>query len=272
MMLMPSTFLHWINRTLIVCACLPLSLIGAEAAHAHQVWQRLDVVHQLVGETAPREEGLRLELPLVSEDGAAVPLTVAFEGALEPDDSIESIHIFATGNPNPEIAAFRFGPRAGKAEVSTRIRLNASQTVIAVARSRRGKVIVGSRDVRVTVSGCLVRTAERGDDALSTPRVAVARKVQAGVPTEIRTLINHPMETGLRQSVTGETLPRRIISTVSANLDGETVLEATFYPAISANPYLRFHLTPAESGELSVVWMEDTGAKATHSASVKVLR
>lgn len=267
---MTLIFFRWKHPVLILSISLLLGWTGVATAAAQQAWQRLDVVRQLVGDARPRAEGLKLDLPLVAEDGAAVPLTVAFDGKLEPDDSIESIHLFASGNPNPEIATLRFGPQAGKIEVSTRIRLDGSQAVVAVARSRQGEVIIGSRDVRVTVSGCLVRTTERSANPLSTPRVAVARKVQAGQPLEIRTLIDHPMETGLRQNSAGEVLPRRIVSSVRAQFDGEAVLEATFYPAVSANPYLRFHLAPAKSGQLSLVWTDDTGLKATHSAQVKL--
>jgi sulfur-oxidizing protein SoxY len=238
-------------------------LLAPEAVQARQAWERLDVAREAVGDGEPRRAGIDLELPLVSEDGAAVPLTVRVASPMQPGDFVETLQLFATGNPNPEIAAFRFSAGAGKAEVSTRVRLNESQTVIAVARSNRGDVMVAEREVRITVSGCLMRSNADGT-AMGEPRVSV----RGGAPAEVRTLINHPMETGLRKDAQGEAIPRYIIQGFRAEVGGEAVFEATLYPAVSANPYLRFFVAPKGAGELRLVWTDDTGATAVASAKL----
>ncbi len=225
---------------------------------AREPWERLDVVRDLLDGAQPSTDGIKLDLPMVSEDGSAVSLAVSVDSRMDDDDYVESIHLFGAGNPSPEIAVFRFSPRAGKADVSTRVRLNESQTVIAVARTNRGEFKVASRDVRVTVSGCLTENGDAEGQGMERPRVRVPGNLRADSPAEILTIINHPMETGLREDGDGNVIPRRIVERFQATLDGESVFEAELHQAMSANPYLRFHIRP-QSGELRLEWTEDTG-------------
>ncbi|MBF8223119.1 thiosulfate oxidation carrier complex protein SoxZ [Halomonas sp. 328] len=241
-------------------------LFTAPPLLASDAWQRLEPARALVGDAVPEGDGLVLELPHVSEDGSAVPLTVRFEPVLE-DDAIASIHLFATGNPYPEVAGFHFTEQAARPEVSTRVRLNESQRVVAVAVSREGRVWTSEREVRVTVSGCLIRGDEETPEALANPRVSLP-DFRAGEPGEVRTLITHPMETGLREGPDGEVLPRYIIETFRVSLDGETAFEAELHPSVSANPYLRFYLTPQAEGEALFEWQDDSGERAEYRAEL----
>lgn len=233
-------------------------------------WQRLEAASELLGGTTPATEGLVLELPHVSEDGSAVPLTVSFDGSLADDDYLSEIHLFATGNPSPEIASFSLGPAAGLPEISTRVRLNETQQVIAIARTQQGETFATAREVRITVSGCLMRGDDQGPEPLANPRVSLPERFTAGVPGEVRTLISHPMETGLREGSDGETLPRHIIERFTVTLDGETAFAADLHQSISANPYLRFHLAPQEDAELVIEWQDDSGESARHEARLSV--
>ncbi|QTF92046.1 thiosulfate oxidation carrier complex protein SoxZ [Halomonas sp. BM-2019] len=242
----------------------------APLALADGPWQRLDVAGELLGDSRPTTEGLVLELPHVSEDGAAVPLSVRFEGSLGDDDHLAEIHLFATGNPNPEIASFALSPEAGLPEISTRVRLNESQQVIAIARSQQGETFATAREVRITVSGCLMRGDDQPPAPLSNPRVSLPERISNGGAAEVRTLISHPMETGLREGADGETLPRHIIERFTVSLNGETAFAARLHQSVSANPYLRFHLSPREDAEVVIEWQDDTGESARHEARVSV--
>jgi len=244
-----------------------LALTGGAFA---QAWERFEPARKLIGDAKPSPDGLTLELPLVSEDGSSVQLTVSANRPMTDGDYVQSIHLFATRNPSPEIASFELTPRAGRANVMTRVRLNESQAVIAVARTSKGEVLVASRDVRVTQSGCLVRADTYESTGEMQPRVRVPAKVSAGAPAEILTLINHPMETGLREGADGKILPQRIVRSFEATLDGESFFKATLYRSLAANPYLRFYAVPAKSGKLAFKWTEDTGRTAEASASIAV--
>ncbi|AXY42369.1 thiosulfate oxidation carrier complex protein SoxZ [Halomonas sp. JS92-SW72] len=254
------------RRLLIVAGLMLLSPM----ALADGPWQRLEAASELLGGTTPATEGLVLELPHVSEDGSAVPLTVSFDGSLADDDYLSEIHLFATGNPSPEIVSFSLGPAAGLPEISTRVRLNETQQVIAIARTQQGETFATAREVRITVSGCLMRGDDQGPEPLANPRVSLPERFTAGVPGEVRTLISHPMETGLREGSDGETLPRHIIERFTVTLDGETAFAADLHQSISANPYLRFHLAPQEDAELVIEWQDDSGESARHEARLSV--
>src|SRR3954470_737001 len=78
--------------------------------------------------TAPISSGkVELVLPALVENGNSVPLTVNVAHWMEPYDYVKTIAIFNEKNPQPNVAIFHLTPRAGRASVSTRIRLGDSQ-------------------------------------------------------------------------------------------------------------------------------------------------
>ncbi len=92
------------------------------------------------------EAGVSLDVPEIADNGGAVPVRVAAEGA-------RRIALFADANPNPGVAVFSFG-RLTPPEATIRIRLARSQNVIAVAEMADGTFRKASRQVSVTVGGC----------------------------------------------------------------------------------------------------------------------
>ncbi len=91
---------------------------------------------------------------------------------------------------------------------------------------------------------------------------------------EIRALIQHPMETGLRPDAEGKILPRNIIRKFEcrfiAGNKSELVFSAELFPAISANPYIAFHLRAAQNGTLNFQWAGDNGFTQTETAALVV--
>jgi sulfur-oxidizing protein SoxY len=96
-----------------------------------------------------------LELPPLVENGNTVPLLVSVENPMTAADHVRAIHVFTEKNPQPEVVTFRLGPRAGRARVTTRIRLADTQTVIAIAELSDGSFWSGSAAVVVTLAACL---------------------------------------------------------------------------------------------------------------------
>src|SRR5437899_10150523 len=92
-----------------------------------------EAIRALVGEAAINRGKVKLELPPIVENGNTVPLTVSVESPMTEADHVASIHIFNQKNPQPYVAEFYLGPRAGKAAVSARIRLADSQRGTATA-------------------------------------------------------------------------------------------------------------------------------------------
>ena len=92
------------------------------------------------------------------------------------------------------------------------------------------------------------------------PRVKVPKKAKAGEVVTIKTLISHPMETGLRKDKKGELIPRKIINKFSASFEGEEIITVDIDPAVSANPYFQFDMTVPGPGTVRFEWTDDDGA------------
>jgi sulfur-oxidizing protein SoxY len=113
-----------------------------------------EAIRTLVGTATVKRARVKLELPPIVENGNTVPLTVAVDSPMSETDHVTGIHIFNEKNPQPYVAAFDLGPRAGKAVVSTRIRLADSQQVMAIARLSDGSFWSDGADVIVTLAAC----------------------------------------------------------------------------------------------------------------------
>ncbi len=109
----------------------------------------------ITGDAPLREGKVTLEMPPIAENGNSVSLTVSVESPMTAAEHVRSIHIFAEANPLPNVAHFHLGPRTGKAQVSTRIRLFTSQKITAVAALSDGSFWSGNAEVVITLAACI---------------------------------------------------------------------------------------------------------------------
>jgi len=112
-------------------------------------------IREFVGAANVKEGKVKLDLPPLIENGNAVSLTVAVESPMSEADHVKSIRIFNEKNPQPNVLNVHLGPRAGKARVSTRIRLADTQTLVAIAQMNDGSFWSGSAHVIVTLPACV---------------------------------------------------------------------------------------------------------------------
>ncbi len=109
----------------------------------------------LIGEAEPAEDGtVHLDLPEIPENGNTVPFKLWVDSPMTAEDSVKTLHLLSTGNPQPRVASFHFSPLSGEAAVSGRMRLARSQDVVALAERGDGKFVVAFRNVEVTIGGC----------------------------------------------------------------------------------------------------------------------
>jgi sulfur-oxidizing protein SoxY len=127
----------------------------AAAKSTASVAATLEAIRRVAGSATINKGKVKLELPELVDNGNAVPLTVRVDSPTSATDYVRAIHIFTQKNPLPDVAAFRLGPRAGRATVSTRVRLADTQTVIAIAQMSDGSFWSGTADVVVTLAACL---------------------------------------------------------------------------------------------------------------------
>ena len=86
---------------------------------------------------------------------------------------------------------------------------------------------------------------------------------------DVRILMLHPMETGLRKDGKGTIVPMHFIQNVVVAHNGKTVLDAQWSQAISRNPFLGLRVKGAKVGDkISVTWTDNKGDKRTDEAAV----
>jgi sulfur-oxidizing protein SoxY len=114
-----------------------------------------EAIRKVVGDARVTAGRVTLELPPLSENGNAVPLAVSVESPMTEADHVRAIHVFTEKNPLPDVVSFHLGPRAGRANVATRIRLADTQTVVAVVELSDGSFWSDRASVTVTLAACL---------------------------------------------------------------------------------------------------------------------
>ena len=106
--------------------------------------------------------------------------------------------------------------------------------------------------------------------ARAKPRVKVPKSAAKGEIIQIKTLISHKMETGLRKDKKGKLIPAQIINKFYCTLNGKEVFTSDWTTAVSANPFMSFYLKATESGTLEFTWVDDDGSVYTKKAELKV--
>lgn len=100
--------------------------------------------------------------------------------------------------------------------------------------------------------------------------ITMPASARRGEIVEIRTLVNHPMETGYRRGSDGELLPRDLIRRFTCAIDGETVFSAELHAAVAANPYIAFPIVATASGTLTFTWEGDNGFSHSETRTLTV--
>jgi len=113
------------------------------------------LVRELTGGKPLSTGKVVIDTPRLADNGHSVPLKVTVDHPMTAASHVRSITLLSPRNPRPLIAKFTLGPRAGRAEVSTRVRLNGSQVVLAIAQLSDGSFWSGTAEVEVTESACL---------------------------------------------------------------------------------------------------------------------
>jgi sulfur-oxidizing protein SoxY len=102
----------------------------------------------------PAADRIKLELPLIAEDGGNVSVAIDSDLPLAGALRLNRIYIISDKNRRPMLAKFSFTPESGRAFVSTSVRLATTTDVRAIAEMSDGTLYAVSRHVRVTISGC----------------------------------------------------------------------------------------------------------------------
>ena len=132
-----------------------VGFISVFPAHESAASNQLhDAIKKVVGDKPLRKGKVTLGIPPMVENGNTVSVDVAVESPMTADDHVKAIHVFNEKNPQPNVISIKLGPHAGKAAISTRMRLATTQQVVAVAEMSDGTVWSDSADVFVALAAC----------------------------------------------------------------------------------------------------------------------
>ena len=136
---------------LVALALTPATAFAQAAAPAAAA---AEAIKKFTGGAEPATGKITLDLPEIAENGNTVPLTVTIDSPMTEQSYVKEVLIIAEGNPNPNVAMMTFSPMSGKAEAAVRIRLAATQNVVAVAKMNDGAHFIEKKVVKVTIGGC----------------------------------------------------------------------------------------------------------------------
>jgi sulfur-oxidizing protein SoxY len=114
-----------------------------------------EAIRNIVGEANLQSGRVTLDVPPLVENGNVVPVTITVDSPMSATDHVKAIHIVNEKNPQPNVISIALGPRAGKAQVATRIKLADAQRVVGIAEMSDGSFWTGEANVVVTIAACV---------------------------------------------------------------------------------------------------------------------
>jgi sulfur-oxidizing protein SoxY len=130
------------------------SLVATRSSRATPATM-MAAIKKVVGEAPVRKGKVTIDVPPLVENGNTVPVTIEVDSPMTAADHVKSIHLFNEKNPQPNVIGVHLGPRAGKAALSTRIKLADAQKIVAIAQLSDGSFWSDEADVIVTIAACV---------------------------------------------------------------------------------------------------------------------
>ena len=124
---------------------------------ALQPEEKVDATMRRLFGSRPIRDGsnvIKLDMPLIAENGAVVPITVEVQSPMTPANYVNHIYIVSDKNRRPMNAKFSLTPEAGAASIGANLRLGETTDVRVIAELNDGTLLMAKREVKVTVGGC----------------------------------------------------------------------------------------------------------------------
>ncbi len=221
---------------------------------ASPVWQKVQASLFEGRAIAPAPAGLlTLEAPSRAIDAAVVPIAIRSKLPQTAASYVSKLYLIIDANPSPISGIFAFTPDSGRAEVETRVRVDAYSHVRAIAETSDGRLYGVTKFVKAS-GGC---SAPAGSDAkaalasMGQMRFRVDGDVKGTSPVLATLMIDHPNHSGLAMDqFTRQFTPAHYVRRVEVTYAGKTVFGADVDFSMSENPNFRFWFQPQGPGEL----------------------
>ena len=224
---------------------------------------------------AAAREGVppEIRLPILTENGAKVPVVVEVDHPMAAEHHVTSIAVVNERDPLPAKGEFIFSAANGQAYVAFQARLDdGPSTVRASVECSRGTRWTGVGATRVAdgTGGC-GGAAPRHDHAsaeirppvIRLPRLARGERLDAGQLVDVQVVIQHPVRTGLERRGDAWTQVSEpfYLTEMAVFLGAARVSYFRLTPAVSDNPLITFRLRPRVESLLRVVLRNNRGAR-----------
>lgn len=221
-----------------------------------------DALQVLGMNAAAQSKDIAIDAPDIAEDGAFVPVQITSQ-----IPGIQSMAVFVDRNPWPLIARLEFMQDA-LPFVALRLRVAQTSPVRVVVRAG-GSNYVSMKDIRVVGGGCDGASTGESDAAPGKTEPMKIRASLAEGVANLRALVTHPMDNGLRTNSSGKIVPENFIRNLHIRLNGNTVIEAEIGRSVSTNPQFAFKVKRAKANDtFALTWQDSRGLTRTDEAAV----
>jgi sulfur-oxidizing protein SoxY len=224
------------------------------------------------GAQAPpdRAHRIELEVPILSEEPAAVPIRVEIDHPMEAEHFIRSVEVVAERDPVPRKGTFVFTPDNGRPWLAFHMRSGAGGPLRAVAECSRHGRFEATKELRVVEGGCTTAPERKGQERAGHPMLRLPRAMRSGELVEVRAKVDHASHTGLalKDGRFVRESPEFFVRQMLVLLDDRTVSEFQMTSAVSAHPLVRFPWR-VRSGTLKVVFVNSEGQRWEVSQEVR---
>lgn len=216
-------------------------------------------------------ELIKVDAPKRAESGAQVPLSFSIQQPMTADHYFKNVYVLVGVNPVPLVGIFHFSPSSGRAEISTRIRLERDSYIHVVAETNDGKLYMNAVPVRAA-GGC-GGTVEGNEKQIRAEagkmKLSVNGPIQMGEINQGKLMIRHPMYTGLQRDLVSQGFrPAFFANKAIIKFQGKTVLDADLAIGMSEDPLIQFNFIAETPGELDVEVHDNEGGVFKKSIQV----
>ena len=249
-----STFLSSAAFSLLAIASAVFAADPPPNPEKSEVWQKVrkSYFEDRVITNDTDAKVVEIKAPTRAEDASTVPVQIKTGLNQTRDRYIQKLYLFIDANPSPVAAIFTFTPESGRADIDTRVRIEAYSHLRAVAEMNDGKLYMSTHYIKAS-GGCSAANGTLPDYADFKPKLKfkVDPNVEKGQPTLAQLLINHPNASPLvRDQVSNLFQQAYYVRTVNVSYGGKLIMTADVDFSISENPNFRFYFTPQGEGEL----------------------
>ena len=209
---------------------------------------------------------VQLHLNSRAEDAATVPILVRTALPQTSASYVKRLWLVIDNNPSPIGVVFHFTPESGQADIETRVRIENSTFVRAVAETSDGELFMDAKPI-YAAGGCSGPSLadEVAMANLGNMRMRLEDRLELNKPVQAKLMVSHPNFSGLSKLNSYTQYVKRIVVSYAER----EILTADVDFTISENPTFRFYFVPTEHGELKAQIIDTNDLKFETTLSIK---